>query len=104
MLTQTTATEITEAQVVAFLQSKADELSAKCSNLCSSVGVECTRYSGGNANVAWRAYVAGTDYKNGATMEEVISLAMAAMEPTARAEALRKKAAEMLAEAEKLSA
>lgn len=102
-MSTTTAQEITEAQVVAFLQSKADELSAKCGNLCASVEVACTRYSGGTANVTWKAYVAGTDYKNGATMEEAISLAVAAMEPTARAEALRKKAAEMLAEAEKLS-
>ena len=94
---------ITEDQVVAFLQAKADGLSARCGNICASVEVACTRYSVGTANVAWKAYVAGTDYKNGTTMDDVISRALVAMEPTARAEAMRRQAAELLAQAEKLS-
>lgn len=51
----------------------------------------------------WRVYVHGIDHQGGPTLDEAMRKALEAMSPEVRAADMRKKAAELLAEAKELA-
>jgi hypothetical protein len=97
-----TQTEVTEAQVVAFLLAKKNELIELSGVKYASIRVES---DGSGSAVKWIAYVDGTNTFSSATsVDAAIADQVALAAPLSRAKRAREQAAKLLAQAAALEA
>jgi hypothetical protein len=95
---------ITEADVVAFMQAKADELCQMTGGLFSAVKIEAKRHADfrgerGPSEHNFTSYVDGDTHRSASKLADAMQASFLAMDPLLRAAQLKQRAAELLAEA-----
>lgn len=96
-------TSITEKDIAAWLNARAIELHA-VSKEHSSIAVEITIYHDGRLQpVKWTTYVHNDCHRSEETFSGALTQTLRCIDPKARAEGLRKRAAAFLAEAAALT-
>ena len=94
-------TEITAADVVAFLKQQATRLATETGIDYAIIQVELNAK---HNSVEWTTYVDGGKHEHATTVDGAIEKQVAAMQPSAHARRLREEAAKLLAEADALTA
>jgi len=103
---KTTDTQITEADVIAFFQSKQAELRKATGILYASIRLDVTSGKQ-DMKAIWQAYVDGGDITQGDSVDAAIAAQVALVAPdnrAARAKELRDRAAALLAKATQVEA